>query len=46
MLVLSAIGSAASILGLAVSLYVLWREDRIEDEVLTLTKKEEERHDV
>jgi hypothetical protein len=46
MLVLSAIGSAASILGLAVSLYVLWREDRIEDEVLTLTKKVEERHDV
>ena len=42
---LSALGSVASILGLFVSLYVLWREDRIEDEVLDLTKKEEQRHD-
>jgi len=42
---LSALGSCASILGLFVSLYVLWREDRIEDEVLDLTKKEEQRHD-
>lgn len=42
---LSALGSIASILGLVVSIYVLWREDRIEDEVLDLTKKEEQRHD-
>jgi hypothetical protein len=42
---LSAFGSAGSILGLLVSLYVLWREDRIEDEVLDLTKKEATRHD-
>lgn len=43
--IFSALGSTASILGLLVSLYVLWREDRIEDEVLSLTKKEEQRHD-
>jgi hypothetical protein len=45
MIVLNICGSLASILGLFVSLYVLWREDRIEDEVLDLTKKEEARHD-
>jgi hypothetical protein len=38
-------GSIASILGLCVSSYVLWRELRIETEVLDLTKKEEQRHD-
>jgi hypothetical protein len=35
----------ASILGLFLSLYILWREDRIEDEVLDLTQKEAKRHD-
>lgn len=45
MIVLTAIGSIASILGLGVSLYVLWRELRIETEVLDLTEKEKRRHD-
>lgn len=43
--VLSTVGSVASILGLFLSLYILWREDRIEDEVLDLTQKEAKRHD-
>ena len=45
MIVLTAIGSITSILGLGVSLYVLWRELRIETEVLDLTEKEKRRHD-
>lgn len=46
MMILSALGSIASILGLIVSLYVWREEDRIEGEVLDLTKKEAKRHDV
>ena len=42
---LSALGSLASILGLILTLYVLIREDRIEDEVLDLTEREKKRHD-
>lgn len=44
--ILSALGSLASILGLLLTIFVLWREDRIEDEVLDLTQKEAKRHDV
>ena len=45
MIWLSALGSGASILGLAVSLYVLFRENRIEDEVLDLISQEKKRYD-
>jgi hypothetical protein len=45
MIWLSAIGSGASILGLLVSLYVLFRENRIEDEVLDLIRQEKKRYD-
>jgi hypothetical protein len=41
---LSALGSIASILGLLVSLYVLWRETKIEDEVHDLKTEEENWH--
>jgi len=45
MILLSALGSGASILGLAVSLYVLFRENRIEDELVDLIKQEKKRYD-
>jgi hypothetical protein len=38
-------GSVASILALFVSLYVLWREVRIGNEVHTLKTEEEQWHD-
>ena len=42
---LSAIGSVASILGLLVSLYVLWRELRLQRDMTALKDEEEEWHD-
>lgn len=42
---LNNLGSLSSILGLVVSLYVLWRELKIDKEVLDLTEKEKARHD-
>ena len=42
---LSALGSIASILGLVVSLYVLWRELRLQDDVTALKNEEESWHD-
>jgi hypothetical protein len=45
MIWLQGIGSAASILGLCVSLYVLWRENKIETEVHDLRTEEEVWHD-
>lgn len=41
---LSALGSLASIFGLFVSLYVLWRELRIQKDVETLQHDEEMWH--
>jgi hypothetical protein len=42
--VIDHIGSIASILGLCVSLYVLWREIRISNDVTTLKNEEEAWH--
>lgn len=42
---LSAVGSVASILGLGVSLYVLWRERALQDDVTALKTEEEAWHD-
>jgi hypothetical protein len=42
---LSAVGSVASILGLLVSLYVLWRELALQADVTKLKKEEEDWHD-
>ena len=41
---LSALGSLASIFGLAVSLWVLWREKRIQKDVTELKTEEEAWH--
>jgi hypothetical protein len=46
MIILNICGSVASVLGFVLSLYILWRENRIEDEVLDLTRKEAKRHDL
>lgn len=46
MIWLSAVGSVASILGLLVALYVLWREVRIADDVTTLKTEEEQWHGI
>lgn len=45
MKVLSIIGSVSSILGLVVSLYVLWREHVLQDDVTTLKNEEEQWHE-
>jgi hypothetical protein len=42
--ILNACGSVASILGLLVALYVLWREVRIANDVTTLKTEEENWH--
>jgi hypothetical protein len=42
---LNAIGNVSSILGLLVSLYVLWRELALQDDVTKLKKEEEDWHD-
>jgi len=39
------VGSLSSILGLAVSLYVLWREIALQGDVTKLKAEEEEWHD-
>jgi hypothetical protein len=41
MLVLNALGSMASILGLIVSIYVLWRELVLQHDVTVLKEEEE-----
>jgi len=41
---LNAAGSIASILGLIVSLYVLWRELTLQEDVTALKREEEEWH--
>lgn len=43
-MILSAFGSIASILGLAVSLYVLYKEHIIENDVIELKHEEEAWH--
>jgi hypothetical protein len=42
MILLNAFGNVASILGLVLSLYVLWREVLISDEVHELKQEEEQ----
>jgi hypothetical protein len=42
MLVLNALGSMASILGLIVSIYVLWRELQLGKDLTTLKNEEEQ----
>jgi hypothetical protein len=42
--ILSAFGSVASILGLALGIYIWRREEKIETEVSQLTVAEEKRH--
>lgn len=42
---LSALGSVASVMGFFVSLYVLWRERIIGDDVEKLKKEEEDWHE-
>ncbi len=44
MIVFQLAGSLASILGLLVSIYVLWREIRIQEEVEELKSEEETWH--
>ena len=44
-MILSAFGSIASILGLAVAIFVLWREYRIEKDVMELKHEEEAWHE-
>jgi hypothetical protein len=39
------VGSIASIVGMCVSLYVLWREVKIKDELDALKAEEEQWHD-
>lgn len=41
---LSALGSIASIIGMGVSIYILWRENKIETEVHDLKTEEENWH--
>jgi hypothetical protein len=45
MIFLSAFGSVASILGLALGIYIWRREEKIETEISQLTLAEEKRHD-
>ena len=44
MIVFQLAGSLASIIGLAVSLYVLWREIKIQDDMTELKNEEENWH--
>ncbi len=45
LVILTVVGSFASIFGLVVSLYVLWREVRLQNDVTRLKDEEEEWHD-